>query len=171
MRALAVSCAAASAAVVALAACGPPGAQPAAGAEAIPSAQQAAAIVFPGEAWAEATPASRGLDPARLDSALAFLARHSGADGLDETLVVRDGYVVWAGDSLHRRHNVYSCSKSITSTALGLLVDDGVVALEDRAADYEPRLDSLYPAATLRHFATMTSGYSARGASRWDEPS
>ena len=134
-------------------------------------AQSTGAVVFPGEVWAAATPQSRGLDPRRLDSALAFLARHSGADQLDETLVVRDGYVVWAGDSLHRRHNIYSCSKSVTSTALGLLVDDGTVALGDRAAAYEPLLDSLYGAVTLRHFATMTSGYSAVGASRWDEPS
>ena len=171
MRPLAASCAAVLAVVVALAACGSPSAHGAAGVEATSAAPQAAATVFPAETWAEATPASRGLDPARLDSALAFLARHSGADGLDETLVVRDGYVVWAGDSLHHRRNIYSCSKSITSTALGLLIDDGVVALDDRAAGYEPRLDSLYPAVTLSHFATMTSGYSARGVSRWDEPS
>ena len=134
-------------------------------------APQASQAVFPEEAWLRAAPASRGLGPARLDSALAFLARHSGEHQLDETIVVKDGYVVWAGDSLHRRHNVYSCSKSITSTALGLLVADGVVALDDPAARYEPRLADRYPDVTLAHFATMTSGYSAEGASRWDEPS
>lgn len=160
------------AAAVALTGCAATGEQPRA-----PSPEPATAgttgteVVFPREHWARAAPESRGLDPARLDSALAFLARYSGADQLDETLVVKDGFVVWAGDSLHRRHNIYSCSKSITSTALGLLLDEGTVELDDRAADYEPRLGPLYPEVTLRHFATMTSGYAARGASRWDEPS
>lgn len=138
---------------------------------ATPGAHDSEAVAFPDSSWATSSPAARGLDPARLDAALAFLAGHSGADQLDETVVVRDGFVVWAGDSLHRRHNIYSCSKSITSTALGLLVADGVVALDDPAARHEPRLAEAYPAATLRHFATMTSGYSAQGASRWDEPS
>jgi len=57
------------------------------------------------------------------------------------------------------------------SAAAGLLRDDGVLELTDKAAAYEPLLAELYPAVTLRHFMTMTSGYSAEGNSRWGEPS
>ena len=50
---------------------------------------------------------------------------------------------------------------------LGLLIDDGRCTLETRAADVVPALRRTYPDVTLRHFATMTSGYRAMG----DEPS
>jgi len=66
---------------------------------------------------------------------------------------------------------VVSCLLGFTSSALGLLIQDGTVGLDDKAAKYEPLLAELYPDVTLRHFATMTSGYAAKGASRWKEPS
>jgi CubicO group peptidase (beta-lactamase class C family) len=49
---------------------------------------------------------------------------------------------------------------------LGLLIDDGKCTLDTRARDFVPELTDKYPDVTLRHFATMTSGYRAVG----DEP-
>ncbi|MEM6648401.1 MAG: serine hydrolase [Bacteroidota bacterium] len=130
-----------------------------------------AARVFPGETWATATAESQGVDGAILQAALDTLAFYSGADGLDEVVVVRNGYVIHQGDSVHKAHNVYSVTKSITSTALGLLIADGKTSLDQPMAEIEPMLANQYPDVTLRHLTTMTSGYNADGANRWGEAS
>jgi CubicO group peptidase (beta-lactamase class C family) len=123
--------------------------------------------VFPGESWEVSTPAEQGLDPGSFQKALKYLESESKQDGIRELLVVRNGYVIYAGPDTDTVHNIWSCSKVFTSTVLGLLVDDGVLTLEDKAVRYEPLLEENYPEVSLRHFTTMTSGYSARGDSRW----
>jgi predicted amidohydrolase/CubicO group peptidase (beta-lactamase class C family) len=124
------------------------------------------AVAFPGDAWEEVAPAAAGFDPARLDRAVRFLQARAGRDGAKELVIVRRGRVVWKGEAAGRRHGVWSCTKSFTTTVLGLLAADGRCALETRAAEALPALAAAYPEATLRHFASMTSGYRARG----DEP-
>ncbi len=126
-------------------------------------------IIFPGESWKMCGPEEVGLSRDSLTKALGYLSSYCGDDGLDQTMVIKNGYVVFSGDSLDLQHNIYSASKSLTSAVLGILIDDGIVSLDDKAAKYEPLLQELYPEVTLRHFATMTSGYAAKGSSRWDE--
>ena len=125
----------------------------------------------PGPTWSHASPAATGLDPAKFQQALTVLQDYSGDDGLDETFIVRHGQVIFAGPQIGRRHNIYSCTKSLTSTVLGLLIADGQCTMDSRAVVWEPLLAEHYPDVTLRHFATMTSGYSAAGDSRWNETS
>ena len=122
--------------------------------------------VFPREHWERAQPDAQGVDPAALEEAVAYLEAHSGRDGVRELMIVRNGYVIWQGDRVDKVHGIWSCTKSFTSTCLGLLIDDGKCALDAPAKDFLPALARDYPAVTLRHFATMTSGYRALG----DEP-
>jgi CubicO group peptidase (beta-lactamase class C family) len=129
------------------------------------------ATTFPATEWATATPAAVGIDPAVLDSTLAYLATHCREDGLEEVLVIRHGKVVWAGDSIDRVHDIWSCTKSFTGAAAGLLIEEGKIGLDQPAADHEPLLRERYPTVTYRHFLTMTSGYDAVGDSRWGEAS
>ncbi len=121
---------------------------------------------FPGEDWADASPESQGLDPAKLKAAVDYLDRelkeHGGAGTI---FIVRNGYVIWAGPECDREYQIYSATKSFTSTILGLLIDDGKVTLDTLAKDLEPALAGQYPTVTLRHFATMTSGYDTVGGS------
>ncbi len=124
-------------------------------------------MVYPGAAWEEATPASQGVDPAALRDALAYLATHCKEDGLQEVLVIRNGYAIWAGGAIDKVHDIWSCTKSFTSTAVGLMQAEGMLRLDDPVAEREPLLREQYPTATYRHFLTMTSGYDARGATRW----
>ena len=126
-------------------------------------------IVFPTSTWSTAIPARFNIKQRQLDDALAYLASKSFQDGLNEVLIIKNGYIIYEGDSTHVRHNIYSCSKGFTGTVLGLLVDAGRVQLDDRAADFDTSLLALYPDVTFRHFATMTSGYSAAGRSRWND--
>lgn len=109
------------------------------------------------------------VDEEGLQKALEFLRSKSFADGIEEVVILKDGKLIYEGDSTRKAHNIYSCSKAFTSTILGLLIQDGVVQLDEVCANYEPVLLEQYSTVTFRHFATMTSGYSAVGRSRWND--
>jgi CubicO group peptidase (beta-lactamase class C family) len=126
-------------------------------------AAHAQEMVFPGKDWTEATPESQGLDAAKLRVAVEFLEANAGGDGARELVIVRHGRLVWKGDNIDKRHGVWSCTKSFTSTVLGLLVADGKCSPDTRGAELVPELKAVYPEVTLRHFTTMTSGYRAVG--------
>jgi CubicO group peptidase (beta-lactamase class C family) len=85
--------------------------------------------------------------------------------GTGTVFIARKGYEVWAGSESDREFQIYSATKSFTSTVLGLLIQDGKVSLDTLARDLEPALADQYAAVTLRHFATMTSGYDSAGGS------
>lgn len=118
---------------------------------------------FPKDYWKEDSPESQGVHSEKLAEAMAFLEKHVGSDGVREAVVVRNGYLIWKGDRIDKKHNIMSCTKSFASTVLGILIDDRKCTLETRAADYVPDLRKDYPDVTLRHFATMTSGYQSEG--------
>jgi CubicO group peptidase (beta-lactamase class C family) len=132
-----------------------------------PAAGRAAETVFPTAAWQQAAPRSQGVDPERLAAAVRFLEENSARDGVKELFIVRRGRVVWEGPQVDKRHGVWSMTKSFTSTVAGLLIDDGKCTLDTPVHQFVPELAAAYPAATLRHFLSMTSGYRAVG----DEPS
>lgn len=121
------------------------------------------AKVFPGADWQKATPESQGLDSAKLDEAMRQLGEITLDQGTTQSLVVRNGYLLWQGPDIDNKHTVWSCSKSFLSSTLGLLVDDGKCALDSVAADFLPSLAEHYPTVTLRQFANFTSGYQGRG--------
>jgi CubicO group peptidase (beta-lactamase class C family) len=127
---------------------------------------RAADTVFPGEDWERATPQSQGLNATKLNQAAEFLKQNSGRDGVQELVIIRHGRLVWKGDNIDKRHGIWSCTKSFTSTILGLLIEDGKCTLDTKAKEFVPELAAKYPEVTLRHFTTMTSGYRAIG----DEP-
>lgn len=128
-------------------------------------------MIFPERDWIPATPESQGVDAEKMSEALRYLESYCGDDGLRETVIIRDGYLIYQGNNIDAVHNIWSSTKSFTSTALGLLVEDGRVSLDTVAAEYEPLLQEYYPQVTLRHFASMTSGYDAVGRSRWGDDS
>lgn len=128
--------------------------------------QLPARTVYPAKDWRQATPQSQGVDAAKLDEAVEYLRANSGPDGVNQVLIVRNGYVIWQGSQIDRVHGIWSCTKSFTSTVLGLLIDDGKAALDTPAGDHVTEMASAYPKVTLRHFTTMVSGYRAVG----DEP-
>jgi CubicO group peptidase (beta-lactamase class C family) len=120
-------------------------------------------MAFPAKEWEESTPAAQGMDGAGLERALSHLARHCGEDGIAEIAVVRNGFLIRKGERSGLSHNVWSCTKSFTGTVLGLLIDRGKCSLDSPAADFLPSLEEEYSDVTLRHFATMTSGYDGGG--------
>jgi CubicO group peptidase (beta-lactamase class C family) len=121
--------------------------------------------LFPERDWVAAAPEQAGLDAAKLSRAMDVIRRLSGEQGTSQCVVIRDGLLVWRGEDIDNLHTVWSCTKSFLSTTLGLLIEDGKCSLDTRAADVYPPMEKQYPAVTLRHLVTFTSGYRPREAS------
>lgn len=122
-------------------------------------------MVFPGESWKIKTPESEGIDSGKLEQALKYLKEHSDVYGLEEAVLIRNGYLIWSGDRIDRQHRVWSVSKTFTSTVLGILCDLGICSIDTTVARFIPELLTWYPEVTFRHLVTMTSGYKAAEAS------
>jgi CubicO group peptidase (beta-lactamase class C family) len=127
------------------------------------TAAQDEQMAFPGANWEEASPESQGLRADLVQRAVSRLEAGTGRDGARELVIIRNGRLIWKGDRIDHVHGIWSCTKSFTSTVLGLLVEDGKCSLDTRAASIVPSMDTHYPAVTLRHLTTMTSGYRAVG--------
>ena len=134
--------------------------------------------VFPAADWRVASPESQGVDPAKLKSAVAYMHENFGADGAKELVIIRNGYLLWAGPDSDAYHELYSATKVFTSTILGLLLDDGKCTLDTLAVEHLPDLDDrqpVYAEIRLRHLASMTGGYRGRVANvtpgqKWGDP-
>jgi CubicO group peptidase (beta-lactamase class C family) len=135
------------------------------------SCEETGENVFPGIDWENSTPEKQGVDELKMTEAIDYLASQSRHNKNKELLIIRNGYAIFSGENTDSTHNIWSCSKTFTSTVLGLLIDEGILSLDDMAVVYEPLLQEYYAGVTFRHFATMTSGYSAAGRSRWGENS
>lgn len=114
------------------------------------------------------SPTAAGVDPAGI---IAFLdaASRAGID-LHSLMIARHGEVLaegwWEPYSADRVHLGYSLSKSFTATAIGLLVDDGVIGLDDLVMDHLPDVDRAavtpgYERLRVRHCLSMTTGHLA----------
>ena len=125
--------------------------------------------IFPKDVWGISAPKGQGVDQGKMLAALNYLESECNHNGIKEVIIVRNGYIIFDGGQTDSIHNIWSCSKTFTSTVLGLLIDDGKISLDDKVARFEPLLENEYPDVTFRHFASMTSGYSAKGGSRWPD--
>ncbi|GGM92941.1 hypothetical protein GCM10009721_18530 [Terrabacter tumescens] len=88
--------------------------------------------------------------------------------GLHSLMVVRHGHVVaegwWRPYAASRVHLAYSLSKTVTATAVGFLVQEGRLSLDDRVLDHFPELDRSAVApgwddVRVRHCLSMTVGH------------
>ncbi|MEO0531453.1 MAG: serine hydrolase, partial [Planctomycetota bacterium] len=115
-----------------------------------------------------AMPESRGVSSAGV---LRFVERADAEiDVMNSFMLVRHGHVVaegwWDPYRPEDRHQLYSLSKSFTSIALGIAIDEGKLTLDDRVVDWFPdRLpaepsDHLRP-IRVRDLLRMTTGHVA----------
>lgn len=83
-------------------------------------------------------------------------------------MLLRDGHVLaegwWAPYSPDRVHLLYSLSKSFTSTAVGLAVEEGLLSLDDTVLSHFPELDAEITdersrSMKVRHVLAMASGH------------
>ena len=127
-------------------------------------------MVFPGEVWQITTPESQGIDTVKLHEAMDYLHANTSGVGTNETVIVRNGYLIWEGPDANNVHEIYSCTKTFTSTVLGLLATDGILSVDAEANKHFHKLDDQYPEYAkirLDHLATMTSGYNSIMGDGW----
>ncbi len=120
--------------------------------------------------WPVSTPEEQGMDSTRL-AAMLQAVRKDGRN-IHSILIARHGVVVlevyFPPFNRETPHNLYSCTKSVTSAAVGLALRDGLVDNLDIPAytffpDVTPE-DEDRKGITLRHLLTMSSGL------EWTEP-
>lgn len=111
-----------------------------------------------------ALPESVGISSARLAAMLSELESERRAN-IHNILVVKRGKVVCEasapGYSCATWHLSHSMSKTLTGMAVGLLVDDGRLSLDERVADIFPEVrysDSRFADITVEHLLSMSSG-------------
>lgn len=116
-------------------------------------------------------PQDAGVDP---DNIAAFLdAMTAGNIGIHSFMMLKDGNVVaekWFGDNGPRiPHVMHSVSKTVTASAIGLAIDEGLVNLDDKVIAFfpdklpqtvSPELSRL----TVRHLLTMSVGHDVGAA-------
>lgn len=100
----------------------------------------AAGTAGPAAALPRATPESQGISSAGLQALLDEQdARKLGMHGL---MILRHGQVVaegwWAPYTADEPHMLYSLSKSFTSTAIGLLQNEGRLSIHDKLVSFYP---------------------------------
>jgi CubicO group peptidase (beta-lactamase class C family) len=113
------------------------------------------------------TPEAEGVDPAAVRRLVDHLDR---LEDVHSVMVVRHGRVIaetwWHPHTADRPHTMFSVSKSFTSTAVGIAIHEGLIALDDRVVDLLPDDAPADPgehfrAMRVRDLLTMTTGHSA----------
>jgi CubicO group peptidase (beta-lactamase class C family) len=125
---------------------------------------------WPTEAWRECAPGEVGMDPVKLkelnEEIRLLLDLHVEIENL---LIVKDGYIVaeqYYSDSygMNDRHRIYSCTKSITSSLLGIASGMGLLGeLDQGMLGFFPELEidnlsARKERVTLEHLLTMSAG-------------
>ena len=109
--------------------------------------------------WEAVDPAEAGLDPAALAD-MAAAAERAGSECL---VVTRDGALVgewyWDGFDPQREREVFSVTKSITATLVGIAQDRGLLDIDDPASDYiEEWRGTPSEGVTIRNLVSNDSG-------------
>jgi CubicO group peptidase (beta-lactamase class C family) len=135
----------------------------------LPASAQQQGQPWPTRGWATSSPEEQGMSSERL----ARLVEFGTLNDFDSVLVTRHGRIVleatWAPFQAGLRHNIYSSTKAVVSTLVGMAVGDGLLDSIDRKmvdllADRTiANLDDAKKAITVRHLLDMTSGLG------WDE--
>ncbi|WP_237706798.1 serine hydrolase domain-containing protein [Kribbella flavida] len=113
------------------------------------------------------TPPDQGLSAVALER---FVAALDASDQeMHTVMVLRHGHVVlereWAPYRLADRHLLFSVSKSFTSMAIGLVVDAGLLSLDDQVIsffsgdDLPGKISDNLAALRVEHLLTMTTGH------------
>jgi CubicO group peptidase (beta-lactamase class C family) len=129
------------------------------------------AKVWPQPEWAVSTPEAEGMSSAKLEK-LKALFEEKKTQG---ALVIRHGKIVaeWYWDSKDKdtQFQAFSVTKSIASTAIGMLIKDGKVKLEQPASDFIPEWkNDDRKDITIRHLITMTSGLANKDGTIINKP-
>lgn len=123
-------------------------------------------VYFPTEEWRTSTPEEQGMDSASLAD---VIARLPGRGVVDSLVIVRNGYVVaevyWNPFTEGMDHHLWSASKTVAATLVGIAIEQGYIAsVDETALSFFPEymvanLDENKRAMTIRDLLNMRSGF------------
>jgi CubicO group peptidase (beta-lactamase class C family) len=121
------------------------------------------AAQLPAQEWQAARPEPNGMSSAKLRLAREFLDKQ----GTRAVVIVRHGKIVaewyWDGAGPDTSFDTFSSTKSVFGTAVGLLVDDDKLKLEDASSRWIPGWrDDGRKEITIFHLINMISGLSSK---------
>ena len=138
-----------------------------------PSVQTSAeTLIWPTQGWVTADPESVWLDSESLTEMLQIMKTPIGKD-IHSIIVIRHGKIATEAYGTDydqtKRHPIYSCTKSVVSTLVGIAIDEGLIDGVDvpllsffdypDLANHDPRKEAI----TLENVLQMQAGLS------WDE--
>ena len=126
---------------------------------------------------ARSRPETVGVSPSAVT---AFLdAANSSQIGIHSFMLLRQGQVAaeanWTPYRAELEHMMFSLSKSFTSTAVGLAIDEGLVSLDDKVISFFPEKEvqasGNFGLLCVRHLLSMSTGHSQDPTKLlWDSP-
>jgi len=98
---------------------------------------------FPDTNWATTTPEEQGMSSAILDEMMQFIEDQDAP--LRGLVVTRNGYIVkeayWAYNTANSTHHIFSCTKSFTSTLIGIALKEGFIgSVSQKVLDFFPEM-------------------------------
>lgn len=130
----------------------------------------------PTDGWRTATPEEVEIDSGMLEDMLTII--REGERGIESVTVVKDGYMVldeyFEPFAKGETHRIYSCTKSVVSTLIGIAIEEGYIeGVDQRVLDFFPDRAPAYMSAwkeeiTLKDLLTMTAGLDARDSWLYD---
>ena len=130
---------------------------------------------WPTDEWRTADPEEVGIYSGPLDDMLEEISNRG--IGVDSVTVVRDGYVVleeYFSTYQGEPHIIYSCTKSVVSTLIGIAIEEGYIeSLDVRMLDLflnrtATNMNDWKEEMTLRDLLKMTAGFDARDSYLYD---
>ena len=131
------------------------------------------APVFAREPLPRSTPEAQGISSAAIRAYLE--AADKEVKAMHSFMLVRHGKVVaeawWKPETAEKPHQMWSLSKSFTSTAVGMAVADGKLKVEDKVLSFFPKdapadASEHLKAMTVQDLLTMTCGHETEGKMR-----
>ncbi|MFX0205228.1 MAG: serine hydrolase domain-containing protein [Candidatus Hodarchaeota archaeon] len=121
--------------------------------------------------WKISPPDQQGMDSQLLTDMFSYIKKQ--VSFMHSVVIVRNGYIVaeqyFNGWNQKLEHELYSCTKSITSILMGIALDKGFISsIDQKILDFFPNrtfdnIDSRKKNITIRHLLQMKSGIA------WDE--
>ena len=111
-----------------------------------------------------ASPESQGVPSEAIVSFMDELERNNL--NMHSFMLIRNGKTLaecyWPFFNADKKHRMYSVSKSFTSVAIGMMIDEGRISLDDKVADFFPEYLPVDPhpyilQATVRHLLMMST--------------
>ena len=129
---------------------------------------------WPTETWRTSSPESQGMNSDNLADMLSIII---SPNNIDSVTIVRNGYIVldayFYPFQKDKAHIIHSCTKSITSTLIGIAIDKGFIKdVNQRFLDFFPEIVPANMAdekrnISLENILTMATGLECRDSYKY----